>query len=119
MLAWPEIITQLAAHAESLALREAAMRGCDQCFANEGGTIDGWSSAELRKKFHSHKLAFAHARLDPYIETTILLFAPDGSEIGSYRSINDLEGVEEDDYLVLRSTKAAHTVDPPRRPGSP
>lgn len=91
MLDWSEIIAELVAHAESSGLKETATRLYEANFANEGGVIDGWAAADLHLEFHSHKLAFAHPQLAPFVETTFrLLASSDGIEVGSYRLISNL-----------------------------
>lgn len=105
MLDWSTIIAQLGAHAEAHDLTARAEQGCAACFENEGGSIDGWTVADFRTEFHSHKLACGHPSHNPHFETILNLHDLNGEEFGYYRLITDLDGQVRDDYLVFHFAK--------------
>lgn len=109
MTDWSVIIAQLEAHANAHDLIGRTEQGFLACFLNQGGAIDGWTAADLRTEFRSHELAFLHATNDPYIETTLRLFAVNEPliQVGYYSLITSLDGKDQDDYLVFNSAKRA------------
>ncbi len=107
-----DIVDRLAAWASQHDLTQQAMRGWVECFANEGGTINGWSVADIQAVFRSHSFYFESALLSyRYVVTCLDLYAAGveaDEELGQYRLITTLEGQVVDDYLVIDLSKQEH-----------
>jgi hypothetical protein len=98
------IIENLAGFAREQNLVARAFDGCSAFLRNkskEDNLHDDLNLSHVQMKFRSHSLNFESNVLQhPYIATRLDLYSKD-QEVGWYKLIVDLDGQDENDYLVF------------------